>query len=89
MPSVALGVAEGGFYREGDCELNGEQLGEVTVLPGDSDNALTNAIDALDGLTATLSDGSLTLEWSGQLVVSGLDPTGGGCLVDLAPGTYE
>ena len=59
------------------------------MLPRDADSALTNAINALDGVTAALSNGNLTLEWSGQLVIDGLDPTGGGCLVQLEPGTYE
>tara|TARA_R100001530_G_scaffold73449_1_gene51793 strand:+ start:149 stop:418 length:270 start_codon:yes stop_codon:yes gene_type:complete len=89
MPALALGAVEAGFYRSGDCELNGAQLGEVTVLSRDADSALTNAINALDGVTAILSNGNLTLEWSGQLVIDGLDPTGGGCVVQFEPGTYE
>ena len=69
--------------------INGEDLGEVEVLASDSDGSLTSALNNIDGLTATMSSDEITVEWSGQLVVSGVDPTGGGCLTNLMSGTYE
>mgnify|MGYP003148515230 CR=1 FL=1 len=89
MPTLVLGSPERGFYADGDLEINGDQLGELEVLPGDSDSALADALNGVDGVTATLSDGAITVEWSGELVVGGQDPTGGGTLTNLQAGTYE
>ncbi len=89
MPTLYLGMVERGFYSDVDLEINGVQLGELDVLPGDTDGTLTNALNGVDGVTATLGEsGELTIEWSGALVVDGRDPSGGGT-VDLQAGTYE
>ena len=89
MPTLYLGMVERGFYSDVDLEINGAQLGELDVLPGDTDNTLTNALNSVDGVTATLSEsGEITIDWSGTLVVEGRDPSGGGT-VDFQAGTYE
>jgi hypothetical protein len=90
MPSLSLGYVEPSLYADGDLVVNGTAMGETLVDPGDTSGALSGWLNGLDGITASVNgSGEMTIGWTGPLVVDGIDPTGGGCLVDLTPGTYE
>lgn len=92
---VHLGAVSAGSFAAGDLIINGEDIGAVTVLAGDSDDALVAAINAVGtdtGVTAELNGlGELVLTAADgrNITTSGASTDGGGVLAtDPGIATY-
>ncbi|MDP2076599.1 MAG: flagellar biosynthesis protein FlgL [Sulfuricurvum sp.] len=89
---VTGAVPAGGALPAGAVVINGQDIGAVAVLPGDTDNALLNAINAKSKFTGVIathdSAGQIVLNSNrGQdIVVSGTD---NGAISGLSNNTYN
>ena len=66
---ISLGAVAADTFAIGDFTVNGVDIGALTVLPNDSDNALRNAINAHSAITGVQA----TLDGSNNLVLTATD----------------
>lgn len=78
--TFAVGAVTGGAVADGDLQVNGVSVGALTVVAGDADFALRNAINAISsrtGVFASVDAGALVLTAGDGRNVS-VDFAGGG-----------